>query len=96
MANNFRRNVPKNFQLVTSQENELSTVQNNNEEYPTLLHFASRFGFENLCLQLIECPGSENVCQITNSCGLTPIEIARNAGFHQLAEYLRNFTVTFI
>nr|CAD7400143.1 unnamed protein product [Timema cristinae] len=61
------------------------------EEYPTLLHFAARFGLEKLSWQLLECPGGEQACEIRNVCELTPAEMAEGAGHTKLANALRGY-----
>lgn len=63
------------------------------EEYPTLLHFAARFGLEKLCWQLLECPGGEAACQIRNGNQLGPAELAEKAGHTSLAQALNSYLV---
>lgn len=63
------------------------------EEYPTLLHFAARFGLEKLAWQLLECPGGEQACEIRNVCELTPAEMAEVSGHGKLAQSLRGYMV---
>ena len=65
------------------------------DEYPTLLHFAARFGLEKLCWVLLECPGGELACDIRNVCELTPSEMAENAGHTKLANALCGYMVTY-
>lgn len=64
-----------------------------NEEYPTLLHFAARYGLEKLAMQLLDCPGGDIACDIRNSCDLTPAEIAQNSGHGELAHILSGYMV---
>lgn len=65
------------------------------EEYPTLLHFAARYGLEKLSWQLLECPGGEQASQIRNSCQLTPSDMAERAGHARLANTLKGFLVRY-
>lgn len=63
------------------------------EEYPTLLHFAARFGLEKLAWQLLDCPGGEVACDLKNVSELTPAELAEQAGHAKLAHQLRGYMV---
>lgn len=63
------------------------------EEFPTLLHFAARFGLERLSMQLLDCPGGDIAYEIRNAYDLTPAEIAENAGHHELANILSGYMV---
>lgn len=63
------------------------------EEFPTLLHFAARYGLEKLCWQLLECPGGETACQIRNGNNQTPAEIAERSGHSNLAHALQGYLV---
>ena len=63
------------------------------EEYPTLLHFAARWGLENLAMQLVECPGGDVACETKNVSGKTPADLAEMVGFSKLALSLKSFSV---
>lgn len=84
----LQRNLPPHFNLLqpAGQRCHYSC-----EEYPTLLHFAARFGLEKLSWQLLECPGGEQACQIRNACQLTPADMAERAGHTRLAHALKGF-----
>jgi phosphoinositide 3-kinase adapter protein 1 len=58
------------------------------------LHFAARWGLENLCLQLLECPGGEIACEMRNVSFKTPGELAESAGFIKLAGSFKNYSVS--
>jgi phosphoinositide 3-kinase adaptor protein 1 len=58
------------------------------EEFPTLLHFAARFGFEKLALQLLDCPGADIAYDIKNVHDMTPAELADSNGHPELAATL--------
>nr|CAD7588502.1 unnamed protein product [Timema genevievae] len=79
----LQRNLPPHFNLLHTPTGP--------EEYPTLLHFAARFGLEKLSWQLLECPGGEQACEIRNVCELTPAEMAEGAGHTKLANALRGY-----
>jgi hypothetical protein len=63
------------------------------EEYPTLLHFAAKWGLERLCLQLLDCPGSGIACEMRNVSGKNPAELAEASGHEKLAASCRDFSV---
>ncbi|KAG8237079.1 hypothetical protein J437_LFUL005186, partial [Ladona fulva] len=89
----FQRNLPPHFNLlnaVTSGHTQ-HRPYSSSEEYPTLLHFAARFGLEKLAWQLLECPGGEHACDIRNVCELTPAEMAEKAGHTKLANSLKGY-----
>ncbi|CAB4058972.1 Sex-determining protein fem-1,Protein fem-1 homolog A-A,Protein fem-1 homolog A-B,Protein fem-1 homolog B,Protein fem-1 homolog A,Protein fem-1 homolog CG6966,Protein fem-1 homolog C [Lepeophtheirus salmonis] len=57
-------------------------------EFPTLLHFASHYGFDKLTNTLLDCPAFERALDIRNELGCTPSDLARNNGFFVLANTL--------
>lgn len=63
------------------------------EEFPTLLHFAAKFGLEKLAMQLLECPGAEVAYEYRNIYDMTPLELAEANGFSDLAIMFRGFMV---
>ncbi|XP_037975103.2 phosphoinositide 3-kinase adapter protein 1 [Plutella xylostella] len=89
MLNAFQKNIPPHFNLLASPEqfNPKSDVSSG-EEYPTLLHWAARFGLERLCWQLLECPGGGAACALRNVRHLTPAELAREQRHDKLADVL--------
>ncbi|KAF4531210.1 hypothetical protein B566_EDAN014719 [Ephemera danica] len=67
----FQRNLPPHFSLFKPDPQDFaspvySRKHSSPEEFPTLLHFAARFGLEKLAWQLLECPGGEQACEIRN------------------------------
>ncbi|KAK4881124.1 hypothetical protein RN001_004443 [Aquatica leii] len=91
----FQRNLPPNFNLLFNQSSVFASSvyahRHGHEEYPTLLHFAARYGLEKLAMQLLECPGGDVACDIKNSCDLTPAEIAQYSGHSDLAHLLSGY-----
>lgn len=57
-------------------------------EMPTLLHFASQFGLQNLSVALMDIPGAEQAGAMVNARGKTPCQIARDSGYNDLARSL--------
>ncbi|XP_053668593.1 phosphoinositide 3-kinase adapter protein 1 [Anopheles marshallii] len=93
----FLRNVPPNYNLLNygSGGGEVGMGCHRDiypEEYPTLLHFAARWGLERLCMQLIESPGGEIACEMRNIGGRTPSDIAEVAGHYKISSALKNFS----
>ncbi|XP_037027608.1 phosphoinositide 3-kinase adapter protein 1 isoform X1 [Bradysia coprophila] len=96
LSQTFQKNVPPNFHLLSTTEPVKNPIfrankDNSSEEYPTLLHFAAKWGLEHLCMQLMECPGGETACDIRNHAGKTPPELAESSGFIALSATLRSF-----
>lgn len=88
----FQRNLPPHFNLLhISGPPHHHRTCTSPEEYPTLLHFAARYGLEKFAWQLLECPGGEYACEIRNACELTPAEMAEAAGHSKLANILRGY-----
>uniref|UniRef100_A0AAG5CUQ8 DBB domain-containing protein n=1 Tax=Anopheles atroparvus TaxID=41427 RepID=A0AAG5CUQ8_ANOAO len=93
----FLRNVPPNYNLLNYGTGGGDVGQSCHrdiypEEYPTLLHFAAKWGLERLCMQLIESPGGETACEMRNISGRTPSDIAETAGHYKIAGALKNFS----
>ncbi|KAI4459417.1 bank1/pik3ap1 family member [Holotrichia oblita] len=61
------------------------------EEFPTLLHFAAKYGLEKMAMQLIDCPGGDAASEIRNSNDCLPADIAELEGFAELAQMLRGY-----
>jgi len=60
-------------------------------ELPTLIHFAAKFGFKELCARLIDLPDASHSGKFSNGNGQQPNEIARIYGHHELRRFLDNF-----
>jgi ankyrin repeat protein len=61
------------------------------EEFPTLLHFASRYGFERLLWTLLECPAACEALNVRNVHGMTPIDQAKTHGHDVIVNNLQSF-----
>ncbi|KPU79193.1 uncharacterized protein Dana_GF17516, isoform C [Drosophila ananassae] len=92
----FQRNMPPNFHLLSGaserQPHFFTRLESSPEEYPTLLHFAARWGLNRLCIQLMECPGGDTACGVRNCAGRTPSELAEQEGHHKLAQNIVSFS----
>ncbi|KAI5692363.1 hypothetical protein M8J76_015789, partial [Diaphorina citri] len=82
----LQKNIPPHFNLL--QPHGLRH-HSSTEEFPTLLHFAAKFGLEKLCWTLLECPGGEQASLLRNAAHLTPSEMADRCGHHKLADALK-------
>ncbi|KAL3279690.1 hypothetical protein HHI36_017196 [Cryptolaemus montrouzieri] len=95
LVHNFQKNLPPHFNLLASHTTPFAAAvqahKHSYEEYPTLLHFAARFGLEKLALQLLDCPGADVAYEIKNLYDLTPAEIAEQNNHSELAASLRNY-----
>ncbi|XP_022113694.2 phosphoinositide 3-kinase adapter protein 1 isoform X1 [Pieris rapae] len=89
MLNAFQKNIPPHFNLLSSTEqyNPKADVSSG-EEYPTLLHWAARFGLERVCWQLLECPGGGAAVALMNARRRTPADLARDHKHYKLADML--------
>ncbi|XP_068157480.1 phosphoinositide 3-kinase adapter protein 1 isoform X1 [Drosophila tropicalis] len=92
----FQRNMPPNFHLLNGpyerQPHFFTRLESSPEEYPTLLHFAARWGLNRLCIQLMECPGGDTACGVRNCIGRTPADLADQEGHHKLAQNIISFS----
>ena len=55
---------------------------------PTLLHFAARYNFIQLSMNLLTCPGSKEALQMKNVDGHTPYQVALQCSNVDLARLL--------
>jgi phosphoinositide 3-kinase adapter protein 1 len=91
----FQKNIPPNFNLLAPQTESTNSLHKeaSPEEFPTLMHFAARWGLERLGLLLLECPGAEMACEIKNANGKTPADIAELHEHFKLGSSFKNFSV---
>ncbi|XP_046904779.1 B-cell scaffold protein with ankyrin repeats-like isoform X1 [Hypomesus transpacificus] len=54
------------------------------QEIPSLLHFAAKNGFKDVCSVLLQCPGAKTALHTPNSHGQTPLELAQSEGHAEL------------
>ena len=68
-------------------------------ELPTLLHFAAKYGLEQLCITLLTFPGGRHALKIKNNNGKTPYKLAIAGEFTHLADNIlvsKELLMTFI
>ncbi|XP_050293410.1 uncharacterized protein LOC126733955 isoform X2 [Anthonomus grandis grandis] len=89
----FQKNLPPHFNLIgncsTLFAASVSAHKHSYEEYPTLLHFAAKFGLEKLATVLMDCPGANIAFELRNCYDMTPTDIADNNGHYKLSNMLK-------
>ncbi|XP_067876350.1 phosphoinositide 3-kinase adapter protein 1 isoform X2 [Heterodontus francisci] len=97
LTESLRRNMPANglhiFGINQLEEDDLSTTQRD-EELPTLLHFAARYGLKNLTALLLQCPGALQAYSVANKHGDYPNNIAEKNGYGDLRQFIDEYVET--
>ncbi|XP_030756776.1 phosphoinositide 3-kinase adapter protein 1 isoform X2 [Sitophilus oryzae] len=95
LVHNFQKNLPPNFNLLSNNTTPFAAAvqvhKHSNEEFPSLLHFAARFGLEKLAVLLLDCPGADVAYEVKNVFDMTPPEIADANGHHELSNMFRGY-----
>ncbi|KAJ3610615.1 hypothetical protein NHX12_022707 [Muraenolepis orangiensis] len=81
------------FGIKQIELNNMSTYQRN-EELPTLLHFAARYGLKKLTTALLHCPGALQAYSVMNKHGDYPNTLAEHSGFSDLRQFMDAFVET--
>jgi len=92
LTNNLMSNIPKHgFPLLSfpPEREECEFQSKEHCEFPTLLHFSSAHGLEQLTCALLDCPGAKQAVSIRNVHDLSPSDVAKENGFFDLAEILK-------
>ncbi|ESP00501.1 hypothetical protein LOTGIDRAFT_157706 [Lottia gigantea] len=72
---------------VTSDWNLLGPIKEaTNQERETLLHFCGRFGLYCLADYLLNKPGAEACVRLQNKDGFSPVDVAVNCGYQNIAQ----------
>ena len=66
-----------------------------NEDLPTLLHFAAKYGLRKLTTTLLHCPGALQAISVMNRHGEYPNTLAARSGFTDLRRFMDEFVVRF-
>ncbi|XP_030897102.1 phosphoinositide 3-kinase adapter protein 1-like isoform X2 [Leptonychotes weddellii] len=77
----------------TSSGRPLGTFDQRDEELPTLLHFAAKYGLKNLTALLLTCPGALQAYSVANKHGHYPNTIAEKHGFRDLRQFIDEYVV---
>lgn len=70
------------------------TSDQRNEELPTLLHFAAKYGLTKLTGVLQQCPGALQAYSVMNKHGDYPNKLAEKSGFSDLRRLMDEFVVS--
>ncbi|KAM3835699.1 phosphoinositide 3-kinase adapter protein 1 isoform 2-T2 [Vipera latastei] len=80
--------------LGINQLEEENITSQRNEELPTLLHFAAKYGLKNLTALLLTCPGALQAYSVANKYGHYPNNIAEKHGFKDLRQFIDEYVET--
>ncbi|KAM7409131.1 hypothetical protein PAMA_002708 [Pampus argenteus] len=81
------------FGIRQIEEDNMASYQRN-EELPTLLHFAAKYGLKKLTTILLQCPGALQAYSVMNKHGDYPNTLAEKSGFSDLRQYIDEFFET--
>ncbi|XP_060559618.1 phosphoinositide 3-kinase adapter protein 1-like isoform X2 [Ruditapes philippinarum] len=96
LTNIFNNSAPQDgsLQCLLTPKNLQATSTGGTEgrgELPTLLHFACKFGLNDLAVSVMDTPGSSIAVNMDNEQGLTPLDIALETNNEELVQYLESF-----
>lgn len=81
------------FGIRQIEENNMSSYQRD-EELPTLLHFAAKYGLKKLTSALLQCPGALQAYSVMNKNGDYPNTLAEKNGFSDLRQFIDEYVET--
>ncbi|XP_038593702.1 phosphoinositide 3-kinase adapter protein 1 isoform X1 [Micropterus salmoides] len=81
------------FGIRQIEEDNMAAYQRN-EELPTLLHFAAKYGLRKLTTILLQCPGALQAYSVMNKYGDYPNTLAEKSGFSDLRQFMDEFVET--
>ncbi|XP_058882528.1 phosphoinositide 3-kinase adapter protein 1-like isoform X3 [Acipenser ruthenus] len=97
LTESLKNNIPASglqlFGINQLEEENMSAYQRN-EELPTLLHFAAKYGLKKLTGLLLHCPGALQAYSVVNKYGEYPNNIAEKNGFKDLREFMDEYVET--
>ncbi|XP_054840165.1 phosphoinositide 3-kinase adapter protein 1 isoform X2 [Eublepharis macularius] len=97
LTESLKKNLPASglhlLGINQLEEEDISTSQRD-EELPTLLHFAAKYGLKNLTALLLTCPGALQAYSVANKYGLYPNNIAEKQGFKDLRQFIDEYVET--
>ncbi|XP_062984917.1 phosphoinositide 3-kinase adapter protein 1 [Elgaria multicarinata webbii] len=80
--------------LGINQLEEEDITSQRDEELPTLLHFAAKYGLKNLTALLLTCPGALQAYSVANKYGFYPNNLAEKEGFKDLRQFIDEYVET--
>ncbi|XP_039996013.1 phosphoinositide 3-kinase adapter protein 1 isoform X2 [Xiphias gladius] len=81
------------FGIRQIEEDNMAAYQRN-EELPTLLHFAAKYGLKKLTTILLQCPGALQAYSVMNKYGDYPNTLAEKSGFSDLRQFMDEYVET--
>uniref|UniRef100_W5N0V2 Phosphoinositide-3-kinase adaptor protein 1 n=1 Tax=Lepisosteus oculatus TaxID=7918 RepID=W5N0V2_LEPOC len=97
LTESLKTNMPVSglhlFGINQLEEENMSAYQRN-EELPTLLHFAAKYGLKKLTTVLLQCPGALQAYSVVNKYGDYPNNIAEKNGFRDLRQFMDEYVET--
>ncbi|KAM4729700.1 phosphoinositide 3-kinase adapter protein 1 isoform 2-T2 [Anableps anableps] len=97
LTNSLKSKMPPSglqlFGVKQIEEDNMSAYQRN-EELPTLLHFAAKYGLKKLMSSLLRCPGALQAYSVMNKHGDYPNTLAEKSGFRDLRRFMDEFVET--
>uniref|UniRef100_A0A667YE98 Phosphoinositide-3-kinase adaptor protein 1 n=1 Tax=Myripristis murdjan TaxID=586833 RepID=A0A667YE98_9TELE len=81
------------FGIKQIEEDNMAAYQRD-EELPTLLHFAAKYGLKKLTTVLLQCPGALQAYSVMNKYGDYPNTLAERSGFSDLRQFMDDFVET--
>ncbi|XP_006880268.1 PREDICTED: phosphoinositide 3-kinase adapter protein 1 [Elephantulus edwardii] len=97
LTESLKNNIPASglhlFGISQLEEEDMMTNQRD-EELPTLLHFAAKYGLKNLTALLLTCPGALQAYSVANKHGHYPNTIAEKHGFRDLRQFIDEYVET--
>uniref|UniRef100_UPI003AAC3A04 phosphoinositide 3-kinase adapter protein 1 isoform X1 n=1 Tax=Centroberyx gerrardi TaxID=166262 RepID=UPI003AAC3A04 len=97
LTDSLKSRMPANglqlFGIRQIEEDNMAAYQRN-EELPTLLHFAAKYGLKKLTTVLLQCPGALQAYSVMNKYGDYPNTLAEKSGFSDLRQFMDDFVET--
>ncbi|GAB6026191.1 hypothetical protein CHUAL_012402 [Chamberlinius hualienensis] len=91
LVEEYKKSTPSSGIYIFDVENDNNCRTKSEDELPTLLHWGAKYGLQELCSVLLDCPKAAQACQLKNSQGLTAADIAESNGFSCLAGMIENY-----
>ncbi|XP_034754539.1 phosphoinositide 3-kinase adapter protein 1 isoform X1 [Etheostoma cragini] len=97
LTDSFKSRMPatslQRFGIRQIEVDNMASYQRN-EELPTLLHFAAKYGLKKLTTVLLQCPGALQAYSVMNKYGDYPNTLAEKSGFSDLRQFMDEFVET--
>ncbi|KAG8552176.1 hypothetical protein GDO81_004430 [Engystomops pustulosus] len=97
LTESLKNNIPASglhlFGINQIEEENISANQRD-EELPTLLHFAAKYGLRKLTALLFTCPGALQAYSVANKHGDFPNNIAEKYGYPDLRQFMDEYVET--